>query len=161
MAYVREFFSNSVINTNATTATTAISLTQSPAAVVATYIPMMPVVLQKVFFNVSTTVFNLTGAVVTCNLVTGVTNATPVTAAICTLTIPLATTAAGTTVGTTLVNNAFTPTLVPVGSKISFSLAPGVQGGTAAGAGFLGWYGTYSPEEMTNETKQTVTIVTV
>ena len=160
MSYPIPYFENTLINTNATTATTAINFAQTPAAVVATYVPMMPIVVQKVFVNLKTTLFNITSPVVTANIVTGVTNATPVTTAICTLTLPLSTTAAGSSAGTTFVNESFTPTLVPVGSQLSFSVGPGVAGGTAAGTGFVGFYATYSPEKNANETPNKVTVLT-
>ena len=157
MAYPREVIVGAIINTNATTATTAITLNTTPAAAVAAWDFQVPVVIQRVSLFFSTSVFNLTGAVVTANVVSGLMNATPTTTAICTMTIPNAT--ASSTAGATIYNNSFTPALVPVGSKLQFSISPGVVGGTPAGAGFLSWYGTFSPEEMTNETVNTVTLV--
>lgn len=157
MAYPHYVVPGCVVNENATTATTAITLNQTPAAVVAKWSFHAPVIIERVSLRLATTLFNLTGAVVTANVVSGLMNATPTTTAICTMTLPLSSTAAGTTAGTVFYNNSFTPVLVPVGSLLSFSIAPGVVGGTPAGTGYLGFFGTYSPENFTNETVNTCT----
>lgn len=159
MSYPREVVVGCIVNENASASSTAIALNQTPAAVVAKWSFHAPVVIQRISLRLTTTLFNLTGAVVTANVVSGLMNATPTTSAICTMTLPLASTAAGTTAGTVFYNNSFTPVLVPVGSLLQISIAPGTVGGTAAGAGFFGFYGTFSPEEFTNETVNTCTLV--
>lgn len=159
MAYPEYVVAGSIVNENATAGFTAISLIQTPAAVVAKWSFHAPIIIERVSLRLTTSLFNITGAVVTANVVSGLQNATPTTTAICTMTLPLNTTAAGTTAGTVFYNQNFTPALVPVGSVLQFSIGPGVVGGTAAGAGFLGFFGSYSPEVFTNETLNTVTLV--
>ena len=158
MSYPEIVLVGAIVNENATPAT-AVSLNQTPAAVVRSWSFHAPVLIQRISLRLTTTLFNLTSAVVTANVVSGLMNATPTTTAICTMTLPLASTAAGTTAGTVFYNNSFTPALVPVGSLLSISIAPGTVGGTAAGAGFFGFYGSFAPEEFTNETVNTCTLV--
>lgn len=151
MAYEMFIDNGGIVNENATTATTAITLNTTPAAVVASWCAHMPFIVQRVSFKVSTAVNNLTGAVVTANVISGVQNSTPVTTAICTMTIPN-----GATAGSVYYNNNFTPAFVAVGNKLAFSIAPGNVGGTPVGAGYLGFFGSYSSEMLTNETATTV-----
>lgn len=133
---------------------TAQSLTQA-AAVYGVWTARYPFIVQTISFKISTAVNNLTNSVVAANLVTGLQNATPVTTQIGTMTIPN-----GATAGSVYYNNV-TPTLVPVGCQLQFSLkTQGGLGGTPAGAGFSGWYGSMSPEHLTNETSTTVIALT-
>jgi hypothetical protein len=146
MSYPREIMLGAMVQETAWTAT-AQSLTQA-AAIYGSLHVRKPVVLQEVSFHISTAVNNLTNSVIAAEVVTNIQNATPVTTAICTLTIPN-----GATAQTTYYNNAFTPTTVPANSLMQFRLkTQGGLGGTPAGAGYLGWYATFSPEENTNAT---------
>jgi hypothetical protein len=127
--------------------TNAQSLTQA-AAIYGSLHVRKPIVVQEVTFHVTTAVNNLTSSVVAAEVVTNIQNATPVTTAICTLTIPN-----GATAGTTYYNNAFTPVIVPYNSLLQFRLkTQGGLGGTPAGAGFSGYFASYSPENETNAT---------
>lgn len=133
---------------------TAQSLTQA-AAVYGVWTAHYPFIVQNISFKIGTSVFNLTSSVVVASLVTGLSNATPVTTSIGTITIPNLATA-----GTVFVNHV-SPTLVPVGCQLQFALkTQGGLGGTPAGAGFCGWYGVVQPEVFANETVSSVKIVT-
>lgn len=130
------------------------SITQA-AAVYGVYTAHYPFIVQRFSFKISTAVFNLTGSVIAANLVTGLQNATPVTAQIGTLTIPN-----GATAGTVYFNNV-SPTLVQAGQQLQFALkTQGGLGGTPAGAGFIGWYGSVSSERASNETNPAVILLT-
>jgi hypothetical protein len=147
MAYVREILVGALIQETAWMAT-AQSLTQA-AAIYGSLHARKPIVVQEVTFHISTAVNNLTSSVIACEVVNNIVNATPVTTGICTLTIPN-----GSTANTVLYNNSFTPALVPAGSLLQFRLkTQGALGGTPAGAGYLGFYASFSPEDQTNQTQ--------
>jgi len=132
--------------------TAAQSLTQA-AATYGVWTAHYPVIVQRLSFKVSTSVNNLTGSVIVANLITNVQNATPTTAAIGTITV-----ANGTTAGAVYWNN-ITPTLLTVGSQLQFQLkTQGALGGTPAGAGFCGFYGTLSPDVAKNETANCILV---
>jgi hypothetical protein len=127
----------------------------SAACVFGVYTAHVPFVMQRLSFKVATAVNNLTSAVLVANVVKGLQNATPTTAAICTMTIPN-----GATAGSVFWNTC-TPTLIPVGCQLQIGIkTQGGQGGTPAGAGYFGYYGTLSPEVVANETATTVILVT-
>ncbi len=144
--YPQEIMVGAVVNENASTATTAIQLTAA-TAVAAKWCAHMPILVQRVSFKITTAVNDLTAAVITANMVKLVQNSTPVTTAICTLTIPN-----GATAGSVYYNTCATPTLVPAGCLLQMTVLQGALGGTPAGAGFLGFYSTLSPENLNNET---------
>lgn len=145
MSYPREVLVGCVLPESNWTQT-AQSLTQA-AATYGVFAVRKPVVVQEISFRLSSLVKDLTGSVVAAQLIT-FTNGTATTAQFATLTIPTVATA-----NTTYYNNSFTPTLVPANSQIQFVLkTQGALGGTPTGAGFCGFYATFSPEENTNET---------
>lgn len=146
MAYPREILLGSVIP-EGTFMTSAQSLTQAAAAYGKFHV-RKPIVVQEISFHISTAVKDLTSSIVAAELVTNIQNATPVTAAIGQITIPN-----GATANTTYYNNGFTPVLCPANSFLQLKLkTQGGLGGTPAGAGFMGFYATFSPEENSNAT---------
>ncbi len=146
MSYPREIMIGALVQETAWTAT-AQSLTQA-AAIYGSWHVRKPIVVQELSFHISTAVNNLTSSIVSAEVVTNIQNSTPVTTAISTLTIPN-----GATAGTTYYNNGFTPALVPANSLLQFKLkTQGGLGGTPAGAGYFGFYASFSPEENTNAT---------
>lgn len=154
MGYNQELMVGAVSSETSAFAT-AMSLTAA-ANVYGAYTAHYPFIVQRISFKINTAVNDLTNSVVVANLVTGLQNATPVTAAIGTLTIPN-----GATAGSVYFNNV-SPSLVPVGCKLQFALkTQGGLGGTPAGAGFCGWYGSVSPDAMANETSTTVIKLTL
>jgi hypothetical protein len=155
MSYPREIMFGSLFQQTAWMAT-AQSLTQA-AAVYGGLTVRKPIVVQELSFYIGTAVNNLTSSVVAAEVVTGLQNSTPVTTAVGgTLTIPN-----GATAGTVYVNNSFTPTYCPAGSILQFKLkTQGGLGGTPAGAGFCGFYASYSPENDTNAAPTTAASAT-
>lgn len=153
MAYAQEITVGGIVP-EGTFAFTSQGIT-SAASVHGVYTAHVPIVIQRMSFKIATAVNNLTSAVLIANVVKGLNNATPTTAAICTLTIPN-----GSTAGSVFWNNC-TPTLIPVGCQLQVAIkTQGGQGGTPAGAGYWGYYGTLSPEVVANETATTVILVT-
>ena len=147
MAYPREILIGSLVQESTAALNSVLSLTQA-AAVYGKIHVRKQIVVQELNFHVSTSVLDLTSSVVAAEVITNIQNATPVTTAIATITIPN-----GATAGTTYYNNGFTPAICPPNSFLQFKLkTQGALGGTPAGAGFIGWYGTYSPENDTNAT---------
>lgn len=146
MSYPREVLFGSLFQQTAWMASVQ-SLTQA-AAVYGGLTVRKPIVVQELSFYISTAVNDLTSSVVAAEVVTSVMNSTPVTTSIGTITIPN-----GATAGTVYYNNAITPGYCPAGSILQFKLkTQGGLGGTPAGAGFSGFYASFSPEENTNVT---------
>lgn len=146
MSYPREVMIGALVQETAWTAT-AQSLTAA-AAIYGSYHVRKPIVVQEVSFHITTAVKDLTASVVAVEIVSNIINATPVTTSLCTMTIPNLATAQ-----TTYYNNAFTPGLVGANSLLQFKLkTQGALGGTPAGAGYFGFYASFSPEENTNAT---------
>lgn len=146
MAYPREIMVGCIV-AESTAFNAAQSLTQAAAAY-GKYHVRKPIVVQEISFRVSTSVLDLTASIVAAEVVTNIQNATPVTTAIGQMTIPN-----GATAGTTYYHNAFTPAICPSNSFLQLKLkTQGALGGTPAGAGFFGFYATFSPEENTNAT---------
>jgi hypothetical protein len=127
--------------------TTAQSLTQA-AAIYGSWHIRKPLTVQEFSFHISTAVNNLTSSVIALEYVNNNQGATPGTTSICTLTIPN-----GATAGTTYYNNGFTPQRVMPGSLLQVRLkTQGGLGGTPTGAGYSGFFASYSPEDNTNVT---------
>lgn len=153
MSYPRELMIGAMVQETSWT-TTAQSLTQA-AAIYGSWHVRKPIIVQEISFHITTSVFNLTSSVLAAEVVSNIINSTPVTTAICTLTIPN-----GATAQTTYYNNSFTPALVGANSLLQFKLkTQGGLGGTPAGAGYLGFYATFSPEENTNATPSNAMIL--
>lgn len=144
--YPQEITVGAILNENASSAATAVQLTAA-ANVCGTWGAHYPFVVQRMTFRVSTAVNDLTSTVVAMNLITNATNSTPTTAQICTMTIKN-----GATANSVYYNNC-SPTTVPFSGKLQFAIkTAGSGGGTPAGAGFFGFYGTLQPESLLNST---------
>lgn len=146
MSYPREIMIGAIVAETAFMSTVQ-SLTQAAAAYGSLHV-RKPIIVQELSFKVSTAVLDLTASVVAAEVITNIQNATPVTTAIGSITIPN-----GATAQTTYYNNSFTPVVCPANSLLRFKLkTQGALGGTPAGAGYFGWYGSLHVEENTNAT---------
>lgn len=142
MGYPQELMVGAVEGLNTTVFTTAQPL-QTAANVYGSVRAHMPFYVHRMTVRVSTAVNDSTAAVLELQKVT----VGDVTSSLATGTVPN-----GTGANKVLYFNC-TPTKIGVGDKLQFKLkTAAAPGGTPAGAGFLGFYGTFHPEEMTNET---------
>ena len=146
MAYPQEYIGGSLVR-NSNAFDTAEVLTAA-AAVYGSYTAHRPFTVSGFSFHVSTAISDLTTSVVRLEKVT-VAN---VTTAITSLTIPN-----GTAAQKVIYSNC-SPVTVGAGDKLQMNhLTQGDLGGTPAGAGFYGFFGSFEPEVMTNETNASVT----
>lgn len=146
MAYPQEIFSGAIEGLAGTAFSTAQNFTAA-ANVWGSCIAHYPFMVQRFTLRISTAVSDLTSSVVALQKVT-VGN---VTAELGTITIPN-----GTGAGKMLYANV-SPTKIGVGDKLQFKLkTQGGLGGTPAGAGFIGFFASLQPEDLTNETNAIV-----
>lgn len=102
-----------------------------------------PFYVQRFSLRIGTAVNDCTSSIVEMQKVT----VGDVTSSLTTMTIPN-----GATANKVYYSNC-TPVKIGVGDKLQFKLkTQGGQGGTPAGTGVLGFYGSLQPENMTNET---------
>lgn len=113
------------------------------AAVYGSYVAHYPLMVQRLTFQISSAVSDLTGSVVAMQKV----SVADVTTAIASITVPN-----GSAVRKVLWKD-FSPVKIGVGDKLEFKQSvQGGLGGTPAGAGFYGFVAQLQPEYVSNET---------
>lgn len=113
------------------------------AAVYGSYVAHHPMMVQRLTFQITTAISDLTASVIRMQKV----SAADVTTAIVDMTIPNGAAARK------IYYKDCTPTKIGVGDKLEFKhLTQGDLGGTPAGAGFYGVLGSLQPEYAANET---------